>query len=241
LFHRRGRRVEPTALGRDLLAITRRLFDLEAEAATLLDAAQGLAAGHLSLGADSPHHIMAALANFGRRHPGINVSLTIDNSGAVLDALDDYRIDIAVLADVPQSPRLVAHALRRDPLVVMTPKGHPWAKRRSVAIKDLARQRMVMREPGSVTRAILERALARAKIAVEAVIEIDSREAAREAVAAGLGLSVISAAEFGHDRRLVAVPLSGPDLTMTEYLVRLAERRPSRAMEAFVELFDARG
>ncbi len=237
LLHRRGRRVEPTALGLTLLSITRRLFDVEQEAEELLAAAQTLKAGLLRLGADSPHHIIAKLAAYNRRYPGIKVSLAIGNSAGVLQDLLDYRIDVAVLADVPDDPRLVTRALRRDPLVVFVPRRHPWARRASVALADLAGQKMVMREPGSITRALIARALEKRGIALAAVIEIDSREAVREAVAAGLGLGVVSAAEFGADARLAAIPIREPDVTMTEYLVRLAERRPSRAVQAFLDLF----
>jgi aminoethylphosphonate catabolism LysR family transcriptional regulator len=239
LLHRRGRRVEPTTLGLTLLSVTRRLFDVEQEAGELLAAAQSLKAGFLRLGADSPHHIIEKLAAYNRRYPGIKVSLAIGNSAGVLQDLLDYRIDVAVLADVPADPRLVTRALRRDPLVVFVPRRHPWAKRANVALADLAGQRMVMREPGSITRALITRALEKRGVTVDAVMEIDSREAVREAVAAGLGLGVVSKAEFGADARLAAIPIRDPDVTMTEYLVRLAERRPSRVVQAFLELFAA--
>jgi aminoethylphosphonate catabolism LysR family transcriptional regulator len=242
LFHRRGRRVETTALGNELLAITRRLFDLEHEADELLAASRTLRTGTLRLGADSPQHVVAALAEFSRRYPGIAVSLAIGNSESVLADLFDYRIDVAVLAEVAPDQRLATRALRRDKLVVAVPRDHAWAKRPAVALTDLSKHRLVMREQGSVTRAIFEKALASARIAVDMVLEIDSREALREAVAAGLGLGVISAAEFGHDSRLAAVPLTGDaktgELAMTEYLVQLAERRPARAVQAFLDLFE---
>ena len=53
LFDRRGRKVMPTELGRELLDLTRRLFGLEAEAEHLLSAARGLSKGHLRIGADA--------------------------------------------------------------------------------------------------------------------------------------------------------------------------------------------
>ena len=242
LFHRRGRKVELTALGASLLEITRRLFDLEAEAATLLAAERSLASGKLALGADSPHHILGRVAEFHRRHPGVRISLAIGNSEEILAGLFDYRLDAAVLADVPDDLRLATRELHRDPIVVFVPREHAWAKKAAVDIRDLAGQKMVAREAGSVTRAIFERALGRAKVAVETVLEIESREAVREAVAQGLGFSVISAAEMSPDPRLKAVALrgaglDGSKLEMGEYLVRLRERRPSPAAEAFLALF----
>jgi LysR family transcriptional regulator, low CO2-responsive transcriptional regulator len=242
LFHRRGRKVELTALGASLLEISRRLFDLESEAAALLAAERSLASGKLALGADSPHHILGRVAEFHRRYPGVHISLAIGNSEEILAGLFDYRLDAAVLADVPSDPRLVTRELHRDPIVLFVPREHAWARKPSVDIKDLAGQKMVAREAGSVTRALFEGALARAKVTVDTVLEIESREAVREAVAQGLGFGVISAAEMSPDPRLKAVPLRGASLErgrleMGEYLVRLGERRPSPAAEAFLALF----
>src|SRR5207248_9015484 len=69
LFDRRGRKVVPTALGHELLILTRRLFSLEAETEQLLGAARGLRKGHLRVGADAPHHVTAALSRFTQRYP----------------------------------------------------------------------------------------------------------------------------------------------------------------------------
>ena len=247
LFHRRGRKVELTALGASLLEITRRLFDLEGEAAALLAAERSLASGKLALGADSPHHILGRVAEFHRRHPGVRIALSIGNSEEILAGLFDYRLDAAVLADVPDDPRLLTRELHRDPIVLFVPREHAWAKKPAIDIKELAGQKMVARESGSVTRALFERALARAKVTVETVLEIESREAVREAVAQGLGFGVISAAEMSPDPRLKMIPLrglgsekGGPErgrLEMGEYLVRLGERRPSPAADAFLALF----
>src|SRR4051812_46790265 len=75
LLERRGRGATPTELGRALLDLTRRLFALEAEAEQLLAATRELRSGHLRVGADAPYHIIAALAEFGRRYPGVRLSL----------------------------------------------------------------------------------------------------------------------------------------------------------------------
>lgn len=238
LFHRRGRRVELTALGQSLRDVTRRIFELEQEAEELLSAAEALKSGELRLGADSPHHIMGRLAEFNRRHPGIRVALAVGNSEALLADLLDYRLDAAVVADVAADPRFVTRLLRRDPLVVFVPRNHPWTGRAAISLGELEGQRMVMRESGSITRAILEQALARRAIKIDAVMEIASREALREAVVAGLGIGVVSAAEFGADARLAAVPFHEKSMQMSEYLVRLAERRTSRALRAFLDLFE---
>ena len=96
----------------------------------------------------------------------------------------------------------------------------------------------MLREQGSTTRRIFETAVVRRELALAEVLDMNSREAVREAVAAGLGIGVVSQSEFGSDPRLVAVELVGEDLAMTEYAVCLAERKDLRLVKTFFDLLE---
>lgn len=235
LFDRRGRRTEPTDLGRQLLALTRRYFGLETEAEQLLAATRGLRGGHLRVSADAPQHVMAALSSFHRKYPGVRLSLSIGNSDEVLHQLLDHRSDVAIVADLGDDPRLFARPLRRDHLIAFVERTHPWARRDAIGLADLARQRVILREIGSTTRRAFEVAGARAGIPLGEVLEIGSREGVREAVAAGLGVGIVSAFEFGHDERLRALAIEDIDIEMMEYVACLADRRDLRMVRAFLD------
>ena len=236
LFERRGRGVDLTDLGRNLHDITARLTVLEGDARQLLSAAQSLTSGQLRFGADAPHHVIPLLAAFNRRHPGIQLSLSFGNSEEVLQDLFDRRSEIAVLANLPPDRRLYAVPFRKERLVIFVERNHAWARRRSVQLAELAGQRLVLRERGSITRAIFERALAEREIAPEAVIEIGSREAVREAVASGLGIGAVFEGEFGRDPRLHALTLRDVHVEATEYAACLEDRRAVRVVRAFFNL-----
>ena len=236
LFQKRGRGVELTDLGRRLLEVTRRFFGLEAEAEQLLAGARGLSAGQLRVGADAPTHVMPLLAAFSRRHPGVRLSISFGNSGKVLEDLFARRSEIAVLADLPGDPRILALPLRKDRLVAFVERGHAWARRRGIRIEEVAGKRLVLREPGSTTRAIFEAALASRGIAPGEILEIGSREAVREAVAAGLGIGVVFESEFGRDPRLHALALRDATLEAVEYAACLQDRRAVRVVRAFFDL-----
>ena len=236
LFERRGRGVEPTDLGQALHAVTRRLFDLESEAEQLLTAARGLRRGRLRVGADAPYHVVPLLAAFNRRHPGIELALSFGNSEAVLQELFARRSDVAVLPDSPKDDRLYARAFRRERLVVFVDRGHPWARRRAVRLAELAGRRLVLREPGSTTRALFEAALRARGIAPAGVLEVGSREAVREAVAAGLGIGAVFESEFGNDDRLHPLALRDATLAATEYAACLQDRRATPVVSAFLEM-----
>lgn len=236
LFDRRGRGIVATTLARQLLEITRRLFLLEEEAQELLARARDLTTGHLRVSADGPYHVVPFLATFAQRYPAVHISLAIGNSQEVLDALLHYQADVAVVADLEPDARLETILCAENRLVVFVPRQHPWARRRAIRLADLEGQPMVLRELGSMTRRLFERATTKAKVNPRVVMEIESREAVREAVAAGLGIGVVSEPEFGNDERLVSVPVADGDLVLREYVVCLRERRNLRVVAAFLDL-----
>ena len=236
LFERLGRGVAPTELGRALHDITQRLYTLEEEARELLDDAQELRAGHLKVGADGPHHIIPLLAAFTSRFPELEVSLDMGNAADVLRAVRDSRIDVAVLAEPDDDPRLHTLRLRTSALVLFVPVDHAWAGRETISLAAVGDQRMILREAASATRRIFEHALQRAGVKPQSVMQIESREAVREAVAAGLGIGVVSRAEFDPDARLHALEVEDATLEITEHVVCLQERRRLRVVRAFLEV-----
>jgi len=232
----RGRNgVEPTELGRALLDATRPIFALASEAAELLRHASALLSGHLRVGADAPFLVVPLLAAFRRRHPQVSLSLSLGNSSEVLRDLLDGRTDVAALADRVEDPRLFAVPAARSRQVVLVAAEHPWAARRGVRLRDLGGAPMVMREPGSVTRRAIEAALVQAGVEPDVVMELGSREAIGEAVAAGIGVGVVIESERGHDARLVALPLLDAVIEHVEYVICLQERRRLRAVRAFLD------
>ncbi len=238
LLHRRGHRVSLTEIGRELLDITRRVFGHEQEADELLAAARELRNGQLAVGADGPYFVMELLAEFIGRYPGVRVAVTMGNSQSVLADLADYRCDVAVLAEVGDDRKFHAIPYSRQPVVVFVPREHEWAGRAAIRFAELEGRPMVLREVGSTTRRILEEALAEAGVKPRVVMEIGSREALREAVAAGLGVGVVSRAELGRDDRLWAIEVADVRLESWEYVVCLKERRNLRTVQAFLSLVD---
>jgi len=236
LFERSSRRVQPTEMGRRLFQLTTRLFDTEQEAATLLEGSAQLARGLLQLGADSPYYVMPLIAEFDRRHPQVEIRLSIGNAGAVLEDLSEARLDVALLSNPPVDPRFHIVPLYRDPVRVMLPASHPLAAGGAVSVAALAGQRLVMRETGSMTRRTVERGLAEAEIASGAVFEVTGREAVQEAVALGLGLGFISAGEVRPDRRIAIRPLADCAWHTDEYVLCQRDRRRFPAIRAFIEL-----
>lgn len=236
LFERRGRGVELSELGRQLYAITDRLYALEDEAQALLAGSKALTIGHLRIAADNAIHAMPIMAELKRRHSGVSLSMAIGNSEAVLRQLADYHADVGVTARRPSEPRYHAIPYRRDRLIVFVPRGHALADRATLEVRELEGVDMVLREPGSVTRAVFERAMAEAGVRVGAIMDIDGREAVREAVGSGLGIGAAFAREFVPDDRFVAIPVPDAAFDVGEYVVCLEERLRLTAVRAFMRI-----
>jgi aminoethylphosphonate catabolism LysR family transcriptional regulator len=236
LFNRHGRGAELTPAGQSLYAISTRLFAAEDEAGALLAGSRALTRGHLRVSADSAYHVMPILAALKHRHPGLTFTLKIDNSAAVLEHLVEHGADIAVMAKMTSDPRIFSMKLRDDRLVLFVPRGHPFGRRRQLRMADLAGRDLVVRERGSITREVFETRLAEAGIVPGSLIEVETREAVREAVAAGFGIGVVFESEFDSEARFHPVDVADADLSVGEYVACLEERRRLALVRAFLEV-----
>ena len=237
LFTRYGRKVNLTDLGQSTFEITRKVFSAEQEVEQLFLSAKGLNQGELTVGADSPYIITPLMAAYQRRYPGVKISIRYGNSSQLLKWLKSQRCDIAILANVPEDqPKLSVLQLQPDHLVAFVNREHVWASQRTVSLEEIVSERVIMREKGSHTRSIFEQALADADIKLNNVMQIDSREGVREAVAAGLGIGIVSAAELGNDTRFRALQVRDAELVNSESIITLSERHKEQPIRAFIEM-----
>jgi len=235
LFDRKGRGVQLTELGRGLYDVADRLFALEAEAEAVLTGGEAEAVRRLRVSADHAAYAIPIMAALRRRHPEVQLSLSIGNSDAVLRDLVDYRADVAVMAKPPPQ-RFHGLPFQRDRVVLYVPTVHPWARRRSVEMAALQGQDLVLREPGSATREAFEAARRAAGVTPGAVLTVEGREAVEAAVAAGLGIGIVFSRELPTDGRFAPIAVRDAALDVAEYVACLAERRRLPAVRAFLEI-----
>ena len=241
LFHRRGRNIALTHAGEELYSIAQRYFSIEREAREFLLAEGGLSRGRIAIAADGPFHLMPLIRGIREELPGLEIVVSVGNSKEVLQSLLNYEAEFGLLSEYRMDDRLAVLSAMRHPIVLMMPAGHPWAGRPSVSITELQGAPMVLREKGSSTRRTFETALSAAGISPKAVLEIGSREAVREAVAAGLGLGVVQEPELGEDARIAHATIEDADLQATELIVCLEERRTSPVMRRLAKLIGDAG
>ncbi len=232
LFHRGGRRLTVSEEGAKLLPMVKVLLQQEADIEFFLRNC-GQMQGTLRIGATAPYYILDLVRSFRTRFPQIDVSLDIGNSQQVIEALEEYRVDLAASSQKLDDARLVRMVLGSDPLVLAVHREHALARRKSVSLEDLKGHCLLMREPGSTTRQLTEDMLKDAGISIGPLLEIGSRESIREAVIRNLGISIIARHEVPDNPELRVIELKGAP-QIDEYLYCLKERRQARLPAAFL-------
>lgn len=238
LFYRHGRGVHLTETGRMLFALTQLATANIEEAVDLLKEAGGLRAGRLRIVAIGPAQIARILIDFHRRYPKVELAVTFGNSLEVENALLSYRADIGILGELHEFQRFHIQRYSRPEIVIVVGRNHPWWGRRRVRIEDLASQPMIMREPGSETRRILEQAARNSGTVLSQVMEIGSREGLMAAVVGGIGIGAASEEELPPHRLVHPVRISNAEMSTIVDIACLQERKSARLHRAFFEAAD---
>ena len=241
LFHRQGRGMRLSDAGHSLMPMVEKLVQQETEIDFRLRDASDLREGNLRIGATGPYYIMDTVRTYNQRYPGIDLTLTIGNSQSMLQALHDYRIEIATSSLLMDDKHLYRRMIAADPIRVVTHRDHPLARRSEVRLAELADHALLVREPGSMTRQLTEDALQQAGVTVRRTLEIGSRESIRQAILCGLGVSLIPSREIPSHPDLAALNIQGADILMHEYLYCLRERQPVQLIARFLEMAPAAG
>ncbi|MCC6870666.1 MAG: LysR family transcriptional regulator [Burkholderiales bacterium] len=193
LFEQVGRNVRLTDAGRrvhehclEVLAVFTRLDDSlqsfrQAVSGELRLAIAGAATGFVT----------QAIASYGDTHPDVSIVVRIENRTRLLERLAAREDDLYLFADPPEAGDIVRQPVLANPLVVVASPGHRWARARGLKLVDLAREPLVVREPGSGTRARVLALFAQAGLAPTVRIELASDDAVRQAIGHGAGLGIV--------------------------------------------------
>ncbi|MFZ6044868.1 LysR family transcriptional regulator [Pseudomonas sp. CR3202] len=221
LIERVGKRLKATAAGARLLEHARRIDDLVEEALQDMSShAQGVA-GQVAIGTGATaciHLLPPLLQAMRRRYPALDIRVSTGNTDDIVAAVVENRLDIG-LVTLPASGRsLHVTPLLRDEFVAIAVAGELPER---ISVQDLSEQPLVLFEPGSSTRLLIDDWFLQAGLRPRAVMELGSIEAIKEMVAAGLGWSIVPrmAVDAPHHRRGLEVRPLAPGLSRTLGLV----------------------
>ena len=215
-----------TEAGQILDSYARQILTTSSEAKNALDEYKGLLQGELVLGASTTpgaYLLPVILGDFHREFPGIKLDMLIHGSRQVGDWVAEGRVELGVIGQEPDLPGLESEPLADDELVLIAAPSHPLAHAERVTVEDLTAADFISREPGSGTRATADAAVRALGSELIPFMELGSISAIKRAVAAGLGVSMLSSCAVEEELRfgtLVAVAVHGLNARRTFQVIR---------------------
>lgn len=241
LLDRLPRGCELTEAGKILADYARRWSSLETDAARAIEEYRGLKRGRLAIGASMTiggYLLPTVIREFHRRQPEIEIQLEIANTLHIQQSLLDGSIELGLTEGPLESEELESTVFFQDELVAIAPAGHPLLESGPVPVRKLCREPFIMREEGSGTRAVVEKALRRKRLKIKPFLSLASPEAIKNMVAAGLGIAIISRLVVGLELQtgsLGIIPLKDLTIRRPLHLQRIRGRSRSPSQVQFLE------
>jgi LysR family transcriptional regulator, transcriptional activator of the cysJI operon len=208
LFDRTGTHIKLTAAGQVLLRYAEQVSSLLDQAEQDIAFLSGDHAGCLALGASTTiaqYVLPRLLGEFRNEYPRVHVTLISGNTEHIVEAVETQKIALGFIEGPARSRGAKTESFLKDELVLIAATAHEFAERASISCTDLSAAPLLMRERGSGTRRVVELALERQGVKRNSLcitMELDSTEAIKSAVEAGLGIGFVSRWAIAKDLRL---------------------------------------
>ncbi len=234
-----GKKLCLTEAGRAAAAASRDMLERLEFLGMELAEMQGLERGCLRLAMITTARYFATklIGDFCRDHPKIELVLEVVNRDQILERMRHNLDDLYIMGRTPEEFDVVAIPFVKNPLVVLAPAGHKLCAEKRIEPALLQNEPFILREPGSGTRQATERYFAEHGISPATRMTLGSDETIKQAVAAGLGLAVLSRHVLGLDApsgALRELDVKGFPLLRQWYAVHLEAKRLSPLATAFL-------
>jgi LysR family transcriptional regulator, low CO2-responsive transcriptional regulator len=240
LFEASGRGVKLTDAGRELQVACEEVFqkiaDVESRLAKMRD--PGTARLRIAVSTAAKYFVPRLLARFWEMHPGVEVAVTMMNYQSLLNRLEADLDDFYIFSNAPADPEIVAHPLMANLMNVYARHDHPLANKKKIPVKDLVREELIMREPGSGTRELSDTLFTTHGVSPHVRMELGSNEAIKQAILTGIGVSLLSRNTVIAELRkgqIVALDVVGFPIERQWSIVRRKKRDLSSAARSFLD------
>jgi len=238
LFDRANRRLTLSTAGEYFLVYARRLLGTLKDAEDAMARLSRLETGRLTIGmvSSAKYYLPQLLARFHTEHPAVDVRLKLGNREALVAMMQSNEADLCVMGRPPVDFASRAEPFAMHPHVLVTSPTHRFAGAELVPASALADEPFIVREPSSGTRSALQEYLDEHRLQPSFIMEMPSNEAIKQAVMAGMGVSLLSLHTIALEWRsgLIAAPaVEGLPLMRRWNVVNTAAKQLSPAAEAF--------
>jgi DNA-binding transcriptional LysR family regulator len=189
-----ARKVHLTQMGLELVKTARAISGEWETFEQQVHGIKGLTRGKLKVAVVSTakYFIPRILGTFCEKYPEIEISLEVLNRDGVVKRLEENLDDLYIMSQPPLNIEINDEVFMANPLMLIAPKNHSLANKRTIDLASLKNEKFIFREKGSGTRMTTDACFKKLKFKPEVRLELGSNEAIKQAVIGGLGLAVLS-------------------------------------------------
>lgn len=234
-----NRRLYITDFGREIADAANSILEEVQGIQQRLNAHMGLLTGKLRISVVSTGKYIAPffLSDFTQQHPGVELEMDVTNKARVLESMEQNEVDFSLVSVLPDHLRIGKLELMPNRLFLVggagsTLKGKQYDQK---VLEDLP---LIFREPGSGTRHVMEAYFKKHRLKVNKKLELNTNEAVKQAVIAGLGYSLMPLIGIHtelENRQLRIIPVKGFSMQSTWYFIWLKDKKHSPAAKAYLE------
>ncbi len=246
LIEKLGNQLHTTDIGKEVYASTKDVLRSMAALGESTAALGGVVKGPLRMAVitSAKYFMPHLLGAFINQYPDVQPILKVTNRSRVLERLHSNEDDLLIMGQVPEGLAVEAHPFIDNELVVVASPNHPLTQSKSITLEQLSKERFLVRESGSGTRLAIDRLFAEQGLNVQTYMDLGSSEAIKQAVMAGLGISVLSKHNLrlelaGH--HIAILDVEGFPLFYRWYAVHLKGKKLSLASQTFLEFLLEQG
>jgi LysR family transcriptional regulator, low CO2-responsive transcriptional regulator len=230
LFLRENKKVILTTAGEYFLVYARRV------SSTLIEANNMMERLKIGLVSTAKYFLPQMLSEFKKDYPNLQIKIEVRNRQQLIELLRDGELDIAIMGQPPKEIDTRIEAFASHPHGFVASPKNSLAEKINISPEALNHFEMISREPGSGTRALMEKFFGEHHISPIISMEMSSNETIKQAIIAELGISFLSLHTIGNElvnKQLTILDVQGTPIIRTWHVVALAKRNATQATEAF--------
>ncbi len=242
LFKKKGRNIYLTDEGETLYSYARKIFEYEREIESAIEDMRELKRGILRLGTTKTYarYFMPFLiSSFHEAYPHIKINLDEGSSLDMIHSLLDFRNELAIIARAEENPDICFIPFSQEEVLVILSPSHKLAGKKTISIRDLAREPIIMKEKGSGTRKLVSELFAKKSLTPNLLMETSNTEFIKQLVQRGDGISFLVKAAVAtelREKKLDTVSMEGNKIFLNVSIAYPNDQHLSPPAQAFLNI-----
>jgi DNA-binding transcriptional LysR family regulator len=244
---RQGKKLVLTKAGAELYEIADRIFNMEKLAEESIRSFQVEEGSQLRIHASESfgaYYLPALINQFKAANPAIRVKVDILPTDKIIETTIGLQNEIGFISYPVEHRKLIITEVLEEKLIIIVSPRHRLATMTEIRPRDLEGKAMIMHEHGSALQKAIEEFLDHENVQISEYLEFSNNEAIKRAVGEGDGIALISekvAAEEIKAGILKAIPVSGPPITRTFYMIQSRDKFISQPLSDLLEMIEKWG